>query len=312
MCIESMDKPRIKVDFNERMEPDLVLISKTDVRTDSDGNSIKLFSGAFVYLYEYNKYEDGEEELRELLGGKGLMSFPKPRKLIEKLCVSLQDKNCIIMDFFAGSGTTGQAVMHLNSLDGGSRAFINVQLAENTAKGTEANKAGYNTVFEITKARLTNSAKNIRVDNSEYNGDLGFKIYETVDDFRISTDEELNVSTQVDLFKDVELTPEQYHTLLTTWSLNDGSLLATSIESINLADYPAHYCEGRLYLIAPSFSIAALKALLTKLDEDKAFSPHKVVFYGNNFDSKNQRELNEALKSYANKKSLELDVVVRY
>ena len=62
MCIESMDKPRIKVDFNERMEPDLVLISKTDVRTDSDGNSIKLFSGAFVYIYEYNKYDDCEEE----------------------------------------------------------------------------------------------------------------------------------------------------------------------------------------------------------------------------------------------------------
>ena len=62
MCIESMDKPRIKVDFNELMEPDLVLISQTDERTDSEGHIIKLFSGAFVYLYEYNKYDDGEEE----------------------------------------------------------------------------------------------------------------------------------------------------------------------------------------------------------------------------------------------------------
>ncbi len=62
MCIESMDKPRIKVDFNELMEPNLVLISQADERTDSKGNIIKLFSGAFVYLYEYNKYDDGEEE----------------------------------------------------------------------------------------------------------------------------------------------------------------------------------------------------------------------------------------------------------
>tara|TARA_B100000767_G_C19557389_1_gene447583 strand:+ start:468 stop:746 length:279 start_codon:yes stop_codon:yes gene_type:complete len=57
-----MDKPRIKVDFNELMEPDLVLIAQTDERTNSEGNKIKIFSGAFVYLYEYNKYDDGEEE----------------------------------------------------------------------------------------------------------------------------------------------------------------------------------------------------------------------------------------------------------
>lgn len=62
MFIENIDKPRIKVDFNERMEPDLVLISQTDEITDSEGNIIKLFSGTFVYLYEYNKYDDGEEE----------------------------------------------------------------------------------------------------------------------------------------------------------------------------------------------------------------------------------------------------------
>lgn len=57
-----MDRPRIKVDFNERIESDLVLISKTDERTDSEGNRIKLFLGSFVYLYEYNNHEDGEEE----------------------------------------------------------------------------------------------------------------------------------------------------------------------------------------------------------------------------------------------------------
>ncbi len=60
--MKHMDRPRIKVDFNERMQHDLVLISKTDERTDSDGNLVKLYSGAYVYLYEYNHYEDGEEE----------------------------------------------------------------------------------------------------------------------------------------------------------------------------------------------------------------------------------------------------------
>ena len=50
---------------------------------------------------------------------------------------------------------------------------------------------------------------------------------------------------------------------------------------------------------------------LQKLDSDKDFSPNKVVFYGSNFESAKQMELNEALKSYANKKSIDLDLVVR-
>ncbi|MEL2178269.1 hypothetical protein V9Z82_16265, partial [Klebsiella pneumoniae] len=50
---------------------------------------------------------------------------------------------------------------------------------------------------------------------------------------------------------------------------------------------------------------------LQKLDSDKDFAPNKVVFYGSNFESAKQMELNEALKSYANKKSIDLDLVVR-
>ena len=82
--------------------------------------------------------------------------------------------------------------------------------------------------------------------------------------------------------------------------------------NVDLAGYPAHLCDSHLYLVASGFSTEALKALLTKLDEDKDFSPNKVVFYGTNFDSAKQMELHEALKSYGNKKSLELDIVVRY
>ncbi|EKK5178245.1 hypothetical protein PN512_004445, partial [Escherichia coli] len=50
---------------------------------------------------------------------------------------------------------------------------------------------------------------------------------------------------------------------------------------------------------------------LQKLDADKDFAPNKVVFYGSNFESAKQMELNEALQSYANKKSIDLDLVVR-
>lgn len=58
-----IDRPRICVDFNELVEPDLVLLSQTDQRVDSDGVTIELSEGLEVHIYEYNKYDDGEEEL---------------------------------------------------------------------------------------------------------------------------------------------------------------------------------------------------------------------------------------------------------
>jgi hypothetical protein len=112
-------------------------------------------------------------------------------------------------------------------------------------------------------------------------------------------------------FDDAVLTDEQYNTLLTTWCVYDGSLLTTPIEDVDLNGYTAHLCDKRLYLIAPNFNSETIKALLHKLDNDKDFEPNKVVFYGKNFDSAKQMELNEALKGYANKKSLEIDLVVR-
>jgi hypothetical protein len=57
-----MGKPRIKVDFNELMEKDLVLLSKTDVIEDSAGHKITLQIGKPVAIYEYNHYENGEQE----------------------------------------------------------------------------------------------------------------------------------------------------------------------------------------------------------------------------------------------------------
>lgn len=238
-------------------------------------------------------------------------SFPKPLSLMRHLIEVASDKDDYILDFFSGSGTTAHAVLELNSYDNGSRKFISIQLPENTPLKSEANNAGYDTIFDITKARIIKASKKIKENTPDFKGDLGVKIYETIDDFRITTEDELSLSN-LTMFDDDVLTEQQYQTLLTTWSLYDGSLLTTPINTIELDYYTAHYCDGRLYLIAPDFSTESLKVLLTKLDSDNDFSPHKVVFYGNNFESAKQMELNEALKSYANKKSLEIEIVARY
>lgn len=283
------------------------LLPRVGDDTESSFKSINIDN---LFSDGWGSNEDGEEELRITLGNKGLMSFPKPKKLIEKLCVSLRDPNAIVMDFFAGSGTTGHAIIELNSLDNGNRNFINIQIDEKIADGSEAFKNGYTSIFDITKNRLTECRKSIIKEKSGCESDLGFKIFETVNDFRTKDESELTLSNHT-FFDDAVLTPEQYHTLLTTWCVYDGSLLTTPIEDVDLNGYKAHLCDGRLYLIAPNFTSEALKALLQKLDMDKDFAPNKVVFYGSNFESAKQMELNEALKSYANKKSIDLDLVVR-
>src|SRR5690606_12535174 len=74
------------------------------------------------------------------------------------------DKESTILDFFSGSGSTAHAVMRINAEDGGSRKHIQVQLAEETDKKSEACKAGYKTIPEIARERIRRAAKKIKED----------------------------------------------------------------------------------------------------------------------------------------------------
>tara|TARA_R110002124_G_scaffold102820_1_gene251193 strand:+ start:1181 stop:3046 length:1866 start_codon:yes stop_codon:yes gene_type:complete len=246
--------------------------------------------------------------------GKSPFDNPKPLDLLRTIVLSSTFKGNekdIVLDFFVGSGTTAHAVMKLNAEDNGNRQFIAIQIDQPTDVTKEAYKAGYETIFEITKERISKAAQEIKDDNPDYQGDLGFKIFETTNDFRVKADNTLDLDNP-SFFNDVQLTDEQYQSLLTTWQLYDGSKLTAPVCDIVLNDYTAHLCKGRLYLIAPNFTVKNISALLERLDSDKEFSPNKIIIYGSNFDSANQMELNEALKSYGNKKSIDISLIVRY
>ena len=77
--------------------------------------------------------EEGSKELQDLMGSKAF-PYPKPRSLIENLLAQAGRPGDTILDFFAGSGTTGHAVMALNALDGGNRKFILCSSTEATAR----------------------------------------------------------------------------------------------------------------------------------------------------------------------------------
>ncbi len=81
----------------------------------------------------------------------------------------------IIIDFFSGSGTTAHAAMQLNAEDGGDRKWIMVQLPEETEEKSEALKAGYKTIPEISRERIRRAGDKIAAENPEAKVDYGFR-----------------------------------------------------------------------------------------------------------------------------------------
>ena len=115
--------------------------------------------------------------IKSLFNGK-VFDFPKPVELLIR-CLSISNvtHEDIILDFFSGSATTAHAVMQLNSEDNGNRKFIMVQLPEPCDENSEAFRAGYKTIAEIGKERIRRASAKIKEENSEYDGDLGFKVF---------------------------------------------------------------------------------------------------------------------------------------
>lgn len=114
-----------------------------------------------------------EKKLLETMGTP--FDTQKPTKLIERMLLSGSDKNSLILDCFAGSGTTAHAVMQLNAEDGGNRKWIMVQLPEETPEDSEARKAGYKTIPEIARERIRRAGDKIDKEHPDAKVDYGFR-----------------------------------------------------------------------------------------------------------------------------------------
>jgi adenine-specific DNA-methyltransferase len=129
--------------------------------------------------------QNGTQEVKELLGCAA-MSFPKPVGLLQDIIQLGTDEGDLVLDFFAGSGTTGHAVMLQNALDGCSRRHLLVQLPEPLDPENKEQKIAADlcdqhkkprTLAELTKERLRRAAKNIKDENPMFAGDLGFRVF---------------------------------------------------------------------------------------------------------------------------------------
>lgn len=183
---------------------------------------------------EYGTNQRASIELEKLLE-KRLFSFPKPVSLIKNLLNLGTRKESIVLDFFAGSSTTAEAVMQLNAEDGGHRKFIMATSPEKTYSinedGTEvptkggktAFDAGYRTIDEISRERIVRAAKKIQEENPELSEDFddGFKHYRvvsptatTLEDLEYSDDVQQDLlDNMVEKFSAASLTESHQNTV---------------------------------------------------------------------------------------------------
>ncbi|WP_339098352.1 site-specific DNA-methyltransferase (plasmid) [Deinococcus sp. VB142] len=126
-------------------------------------------------------------DVRDIFNGEKVFDFPKPVGLMTHIIqITGSSQDDIILDFFAGSGTTGHAVMAQNAADGGNRQFILVQLPEplDPAKAEQKTAADFcdslgvpRNIAELTKERLRRAGAKVKAENPMFAGDTGFRVF---------------------------------------------------------------------------------------------------------------------------------------
>jgi adenine-specific DNA-methyltransferase len=142
----------------------------------------------------------GRAEAEAALGQTGVFDFPKPVRLIQHLIRITTGTGDLVLDFFAGSGTTAQAVMDQNAIDGGIRKFILVQLPEPTPEDSEARALGYLNIAQISRARIIGAGMKLESQMNAQDIDTGFRYYSLSDTnfakWRITSDIETKAIEQ--------------------------------------------------------------------------------------------------------------------
>ncbi|MHB0828349.1 MAG: site-specific DNA-methyltransferase [Schaalia turicensis] len=246
--------------------------------------------GSKFYSVIKHLNKDGVHDLAQL--GSDLSAsfdFPKPVSLVKSFIRGATMKSSsnadIILDFFAGSGTTAHAVMALNAEDGGNRRCISVQLPEPTDEKSEARKAGYENIAEITRERIRRAgAKILEEESAKLDGraeglDVGFRAYRLVDTnfAKWRADSSLSEEELADLFAgmgesaDDDARPEA---LLTEVLLKLGFSLTEQVERVDVAGLEAFSVAGGLVV---AYLNEHVKPTLEQLRAMVALEPGRLV-----------------------------------
>ena len=218
--------------------------------------------------------EDANDEIHKLLEQQYVFDYSKPSRLIGKLLQSINDKNCIVLDFFSGSATTAQAVMQLNAFDNGNRRYIMVQIPEKCQKSDI-----YETICDIGEERIKRSGAMVN-NQINVNIDFGFRVYKldssNMKDVYYKPNE--IKQTQLDIFESNIKENRNSEDLLTQVILDLGLTLDLKIEEKNIS-------SNKIYFVDENSLIACFdnEIDINVVDEICKYNPLKVVFKDESF-----------------------------
>lgn len=241
-----------------------------------------------VTIWPYEEVGHNHEANNELkdLGLTGVFDNPKPSRLFKRAIylASSIEKDDIILDFFAGSSTTASAVILLNAEDGGARRFIMMQLPEPCDEASEAFRAGFASIAEVSKERIRRAGTKIKTANATTapNLDVGFRV------LKIDTSNMADVYYAPDTVKQADLvahtdnikpnrSPEDLlFQVLVDWGVD----LALPITQESISDKTVFFVDGNA--LAACFDSKISETLVKELAKRK---PLRAVFRDSSFES---------------------------
>jgi adenine-specific DNA-methyltransferase len=207
-------------------------------------------------LFDKATTDDATKDFNALLPQVGETLFTKPAKLIKHLINSIGSTDDeIILDFFAGSGTTAQAVIELNE-DSKNRKFICVQLPELLEETSEAYKAGYRSIADIGKARIQKVVEKLQAFRAnelllEAKGPLGFNSFKIASSnfkaWRGDIESE-QLLEQLEIFQESQKVGSHAENMLYELLLKSGLPLTSKIETVEIGMQQAYIIENNILL----------------------------------------------------------------
>lgn len=334
---ETIDKYKDRGDLLLKEGIPYIKMRPTDERSDKTAPFwafIKDFVDETPILHkEYGTAESAKSELKEkYFNGQSVFDTVKPVSLIKKLLFHGTDKESIILDFFAGSATTADAVMQLNAEDGGNRKWILNTLDEKTKDSSVAYKAGYLTIDEIARERIKRSGEKIKKEHPDLgvHFDSGFKHYyvkemdaNTIDkiiDFDPNSIQILTEDVVSEFAGNAVKLGEYYEksdkdkvnpkfanvvdtgatgedTILQTWLINDGYKLDVPVKTLELVHHNVHYVEdGAMAYIIDQFTQEDVEALLNLIGT-RQLNVKTIIVFGYSFDFATMTSLKNNVKT---------------
>ena len=210
-------------------------------------------------LWKWEEVGHTQEAKKELLervtfeSSDSVFDTPKPTRLVERMLrlATNPETDDIVLDFFAGSGATGEAVWKLNAEDGGNRRFVLVQLPEPTGYDD------YETVADITRARLVGSSEAFVVESEgqlEPPGAIGFRSFALAEsNFRVwdgDLEDDLDLKATLTLFAEGTSESSTTDGIVAELLLKAGFQLIEPVDVIEVAGVALHSVAGGELLIA--------------------------------------------------------------